>query len=372
MNEKSINEPEAPFPEPKPSESEELSYEIDNEESNSTTPFDDSFRTLLEAVPEVFIPLINEVYGTDYSLNENVIQFKNEHVISGKKLITDSHLYVGELSLRDHHYHFECESNPDGTIVLRMMQYDMLIALDTIEKTASDEYRMRLPKSAVLYIRHNKATPDHIIVKLQNENNESLNHEIKVIKIGKYTINQLFEKRLIVLYPFFIVNYEDEINSDDWDQIKTNNLLSEYQEIYCLLQEYAKAWQDPEYLVRTLQQTAKTLAAHVLRKKPDVKERMDKIMGGNVLDDPFIKLKIDYNHLKAENRDVKAEIKDVKAENKVVKAENKVVKAENKVVKAENKVVKAENKVVKAEYEKMKQKNLYLISLLEEHGIAYE
>ena len=37
------------------------------------TPYDDAFRTLLQDCPELVIPLINELFGTDYTLP----QFKN-------------------------------------------------------------------------------------------------------------------------------------------------------------------------------------------------------------------------------------------------------------------------------------------------------
>ena len=36
------------------------------------TPFDDTFRTLLERCRKLIIPVINEVFGTDYSVNDEV------------------------------------------------------------------------------------------------------------------------------------------------------------------------------------------------------------------------------------------------------------------------------------------------------------
>ena len=34
------------------------------------TPYDDAFRTLLQDCPELVIPLINELFGTDYTGQE--------------------------------------------------------------------------------------------------------------------------------------------------------------------------------------------------------------------------------------------------------------------------------------------------------------
>ena len=36
------------------------------------TPYDDAFRTLLQDCPELVIPLINELFGTDYTGQEAV------------------------------------------------------------------------------------------------------------------------------------------------------------------------------------------------------------------------------------------------------------------------------------------------------------
>ena len=69
---------------------------MDNNNSNSYgTPFDDVFRTLLEKCSKLIIPVINEVFMTDYSMEEDVILLSNEHFVldaNGKerKRITDS------------------------------------------------------------------------------------------------------------------------------------------------------------------------------------------------------------------------------------------------------------------------------------------
>ena len=43
-----------------------------------STIFDDVFRTETEKMPELTIPLINEVFGTNYPSNVEIIQGRNE------------------------------------------------------------------------------------------------------------------------------------------------------------------------------------------------------------------------------------------------------------------------------------------------------
>ena len=54
----------------------------------NNTVFDDVFRTLLQDCPELVIPLINELFGTDYTGQEVVLSSTNEIFIrnpNGKK-----------------------------------------------------------------------------------------------------------------------------------------------------------------------------------------------------------------------------------------------------------------------------------------------
>ena len=46
---------------------------------NDNTIFDDVFRTMLEKMPQLVIPVINEIFHTSYSEEEEIDQYRNEH-----------------------------------------------------------------------------------------------------------------------------------------------------------------------------------------------------------------------------------------------------------------------------------------------------
>ena len=58
------------------------------------TIYDDVFRTMLEKMPQLAVPLINEVFGTDYPLDVEIIQKRNEYQTKNGEIITDSHLKI--------------------------------------------------------------------------------------------------------------------------------------------------------------------------------------------------------------------------------------------------------------------------------------
>ena len=90
----------------------------------SNTIFDDVFRTMLEKMPQLAVPLINEVFGTSYPEDVKIIQKRNEHQTQNGRIITDSHLLIANRI-----YHIECQSTDDSTMVIRMIEYDFAISL---------------------------------------------------------------------------------------------------------------------------------------------------------------------------------------------------------------------------------------------------
>lgn len=59
------------------------------------TIFDDVFRTMLEKMPYLAVPLINEVFHTSYPEDVEIIQLRNEYMEENGKIITDSCLAIG-------------------------------------------------------------------------------------------------------------------------------------------------------------------------------------------------------------------------------------------------------------------------------------
>ena len=104
---------------------------------NNNTIFDDVFRTMIEKIPQLAIPLINEVFQTSYPEDVEIIQLRNEHHQENGEIITDSCLRIGRKL-----YHIECQSVDDTTMAIRMIEYDFAIALDSARKYGR---RYRIP-----------------------------------------------------------------------------------------------------------------------------------------------------------------------------------------------------------------------------------
>ena len=121
-----------------------------------STIFDDVFRTIAQKMPQLLIPLINEVFHTSYSEEEHFEQLRNEHYEKYGTVITDSIIRIG-----GHIYHLECQSSKDRTMVIRMFEYDISIALEYAFLGEHAIWEIAFPQSCVLYIRNHRSLPDY-------------------------------------------------------------------------------------------------------------------------------------------------------------------------------------------------------------------
>ena len=99
----------------------------------TNTPYDDVFRTLLNDCTPLIIPVINDVFGEQYSGNEDIIFSPNEHFLNRQggnedEWITDSSFQIRGKEIK--RYHLECQSSPDSSLLVRFFEYGTQIALD--------------------------------------------------------------------------------------------------------------------------------------------------------------------------------------------------------------------------------------------------
>lgn len=243
----------------------------------STTIFDDVFLTLLEKLPQLVIPLINEVFHTNYTEQDTVTQLRQTHQTQKGRRSTDS-----TLRIRDRYYHIECQSNPDSAIVIRMIEYDFSIALEQVRKIHGT-YVMDFPRSCVLYLRHTKYTKDAEEVEIRFPGGQRFHYSVPVIKVQEYTKDKLFQKNLLFLLPFYIMRYEKDKKRLENDDRKLNALLAEYQDIRKRLDiSFGKTNQSKELL--DLKELITRIADYIFPDESKAKKGVQKIMRGKVLE----------------------------------------------------------------------------------------
>lgn len=175
--------------------------------SNTSTPYDDAQRTLSVDCPSLLIPLVNEAFQTNYPLDADIKLYNNEFFITtgnDQKRITDSNFSLnGETTVR---YHFECQSTEDGSLTLRLFEYGAQIALTMADYT-KNESTFIFPHAAVLYLRTENTTPSSIRMRIITPGG-TVSYEIPVVKVQDYSLDEIFEKKLLFLLPYYFLRYK--------------------------------------------------------------------------------------------------------------------------------------------------------------------
>ncbi len=268
-----------------------------NSESNTATPYDDVHRTMINDCPKLIIPVVNEMFHKKHSDNEKIIVLNNEFFINRQggiqtERVTDTHFLIGS-----DRYHLECQSSTDGTIMYRIFEYDSQIAMQD-SSLSKDKLVVKFPNTAVLYLRHNKNTPDFMTLEIRVPG-AACSYRVPVMKVQKYSVDEIFEKRLFFLIPFHIFAYEKDFKEYDTDEQRMEELTKVYEEIVEKLEAYTKEQVIDGYTKETIIDMSKKVLEHLAKKYSKVREGVGAIMGGKILDYPAKQL---LNQGRAEGR----------------------------------------------------------------------
>lgn len=242
-----------------------------------STVFDDVFRTMVEKMPFLVVPLINEVFHTSYPEDVTIIQLRNEHQDEAGEIITDSCLRI-ERKL----YHIECQSTDDTTMAVRMIEYDFRIAMDNKIKDER-RYRLEFPKSCVLYLRSGNTTPDVLEVDVVFADETVHVYKIPVLKAENYTKDAIFEKNLLLLLPFYIIRYEKQESLLCKNSGRLGMLLQEYEDIRKHL-EMALLSEEKSALYADLVELIIRISNYIFRSNDAIRKVIGDTMGGKVLE----------------------------------------------------------------------------------------
>ena len=278
-------------------------YDGVNSENITSTPYDDVFRTMLNDCSRFILPLLNEVFGENYDGTETIV-FANDYHYQNKqngaedKIITDASFKVikGDTEKK---YHLECQSTIDNSMVLRFFEYDSQIALDdaTIEKIVGDDggkksdgvVTVTFPHSAVLYLRSNKNTGDVMTIRFVTPGGE-LKYDIPIIRMQSYSLEDIWEKEIYLLIPFYIFTHEANFPKYNEDENLLQGLVNEFKEICIKMSELER---------RIIIELSKKVIDNIARKYERIRKGVDGIMGGKVIETEAKKM---YNRGISEGR----------------------------------------------------------------------
>lgn len=254
----------------------------------SNTPYDDVCRTLTVECDDLVIPLINEIFGENYSLQDKVIRRANEHFLeqqggAEEKRVTDMLLeIVSKATEQEKKYHIECESSSsDGTILIRVFEYAAQIALDD-GKVTGEKLIVDFPNSAIIFLRSKKTTPRQMEISVRTPGGET-SYDIPALHIRDYTMEDIFKKRLYFLMPFYIFNIESKFSEIEASRDKVEELKKFYVDMMLKLEGAVSMGELTEFSYLEIRDMTNRVVQNLAKNYKRIRKGVGDIMGGKVL-----------------------------------------------------------------------------------------
>ena len=247
--------------------------------------YDGAFRTILNDCRKLIIPVINEIFDEHYTGEEEIRFFPNEHFLdqqdaADKERITDTNFQIiGRIAKK---YHLECESSlPDGKITVRLFEYDAQIALDEGEVT-EETLTVTFPNTAVMYLRAYKKTPDKMKYVIITPGG-TVQYDVPIMKVQSYSLDEIFEKRLLMLIPFYIFSHEKSFSEYNNNEQKLEELKTEYRMILERLDDLEKQGIIGAFDKRTIIDLSSDVINEIARKYENVQKGIGAMMRGPLI-----------------------------------------------------------------------------------------
>jgi len=117
------------------------------------------------------------------------------------------------------------------------------------------------------------------------------------MKMSDYDVETIFENRLYMLIPFYIFNYENQLQEMNGNKAMLDELILGYRYIFERLEKEQKMGNLSELSLSAIIKLTYRVAYKLTRKQEKVQEKVGEVMGGKVLDLPEFRI---YDQGKAE------------------------------------------------------------------------
>jgi hypothetical protein len=163
-----------------------------------------------------------------------------------------------------------------------MFEYDIKIAVDesTLE---GNKLTVLMPRSAILYLQHNENTPDEMQVEIITPDG-NISYMIPVMKVQCYSLAEIFEKKLLLLLPFYIFSYRKRFKKIEKNQDELKILKEEFAHIRESLDWLCETGDLTAYEKHTILNMTKKVIDHLAKNYKKIREEVSESMGGKILD----------------------------------------------------------------------------------------
>ena len=320
-------------------------------EQNNYHIFDKLFKKILTLSEKSVINMINGLFDTNYPLDSEIEYHWTEFVDDElKRTLADTIITVNRYNI----YHIEAQVYDDDDIVMRVFDYGYKHSI----RNRREPDVLRFPEPRVVCFGDTKKVPDTYTLTVDFGEQGRFKYKVKTFKYQDYSVEEINNKKMIILIPFQLLRFRELLKKDCNDQnLSRLKSLVENDIIGSIYKNYQLGNITGSDMGRLIQMT-KRLYNYLYSEysQMEVIDKMDEslILEYEDLDRKYAEIdrkQADYERRLKKYESTKAEYESTKAKYESTKAEYESTKAELVSTKAELENTRTEIKNLKTEYE---------------------
>ena len=248
-----------------------------------TPDYDNVFKTMKSKHKRLFISVINDVFGKEYSLDTKVEVLPSEGYLTESETADGSKEIEEQISdflikIGSEVYLLECQSYDDGSMAIRIAEYAFIVARQFATWDIGHA-TIPMPRFSVIYVKRTERTPKTTKITFTFPDGQKVNYESTNVILEEFTKEYIIEKRLFPYIPFYIARYEKDMISEGSIENAVRDLEYFRNELVRLYE--AEELTDHELI--DLKGFINTIITHITNGNKN-EERLVSIMGGTVIE----------------------------------------------------------------------------------------
>lgn len=187
----------------------------------TTNDYDRVFKTMKMKHRRLFISVINEIFGKQYSRDVPIEVLPSEGFLTRQETKNGSEKIEERdsdflIRIEDTVFLLECQSYEDGSMAIRIAEYAFIAARQSA--VWRNGYAvMTMPHFSVIYVKQTNGTPRQTKIVFIFPDGQSVEYKADNILLKDYSKEEMIEKRLFPYIPFYVTRYEKELMAKDAD-----------------------------------------------------------------------------------------------------------------------------------------------------------
>ena len=142
---------------------------------------------------------------------------------------------------------------------------------------------MEYPNSVIIFLRPDNRIPDYMTITHRGPNGAEMSYKVPAVQIRDYTIDDIFEKKLFILLPFYLFTFANNFKNIENDETGIQKIVEVLTYINRRLNNLYNINEIGAYQKRMILELMQRVSEKLTLKFRNIRKGVDSVMRGEVI-----------------------------------------------------------------------------------------